>query len=53
MANRKQANYRIAPIYRSVNLQPLIKIPKTDKQDYTPKKGNFRVKVTLATQGVV
>jgi hypothetical protein len=36
-----------------VNLQPLIIIPKTDKQHPTPKKGNCRVNVTLATQGVV
>jgi hypothetical protein len=32
MANRKRANtrFRIAAIYPSVNIQPLIKIPKID-----------------------
>jgi hypothetical protein len=53
MASREQANHLIAPIYRSVNLQPLIKIPKTDKQHPNPKKGKFRVNVTLATQEVM
>jgi len=34
--SRKRANprFRVAAIYPSVNLQPLIKIPKLDTQQY-------------------
>jgi hypothetical protein len=39
MASRKRVNprFRIAAIYPSVNLQPLIKIPKIDTQHPAPK----------------
>ena len=44
MTNRKWANlrFRIATIYPSVNIQPLMKTPKIDIQHPAPLKMKFR-----------